>query len=238
VGKGTQAELLCDRLHACHLSTGDILRAAGDPGRCNRSPALEAALQSMREGKLVPDATILELVGERGRCLRCCGGWVLDGFPRTVAQAEALQALLDREGVGLDSVFNYELPISEIVTRLGGRRVCTECKAVYHVTRQPPKQPGICDRCGKRLRRREDDRPEAIRTRMRIYEENTGPLLEYYGKKGLLVSIPAHGNPNEIYARTWICGRSVHAGITPPEGAANAASEAGGSAPEPRAQPS
>jgi adenylate kinase len=237
VGKGTQAELLCARLGACHLSTGDILRAAGEPNRLNRSPALEAALELMRKGALVSDGIILDLVGERGRCLRCCGGFVLDGFPRTVAQAEALEKLLDREAVGLDSVFNYELPLDEIVSRLGGRRVCPECKAVYHLTRHPPKRTGICDRCGKRLRRREDDRPEAIRTRMRAYEESTKPLLDWYGQRGLLVTIPAHGTPNEIYARTWICGRSVRAGLTPPAGRPDHGSEVGDAVHAPPARP-
>jgi adenylate kinase len=233
VGKGTQAELLCARLGACHLSTGDILRAADDPSRCDRSPALQAALDLMRQGALVSDEIILNLVGERGRCLRCCGGFVLDGFPRTVAQAEALSALLEREGVALDSVFNYELPIDEVVSRLSGRRVCPECKAVYHLTRHPPRRTGICDRCGKRLRRREDDRPEAIRTRMRAYEESTKPLLDWYGSRGMLVTVPAHGTPNEIYARTWICGRAVRAGLTPPAGAAEHGAAVAGEAPAP-----
>jgi len=218
VGKGTQAELLCARLGACHLSTGDILRAADDPSRCDRSPALQAALDLMRQGALVSDEIILNLVGERGRCLRCCGGFVLDGFPRTVAQAEALSALLEREGVALDSVFNYELPIDEVVSRLSGRRVCPECKAVYHLTRHPPRRTGICDRCGKRLRRREDDRPEAIRTRMRVYAESTAPLLDWYRKRDLLVTVPAYGAPDEIYARAWSCSREAHPGTLTPTG--------------------
>ncbi|HMD61245.1 MAG TPA: nucleoside monophosphate kinase [Opitutaceae bacterium] len=209
VGKGTQAKLLCERLGACHLSTGDILRNADCQGARERSPALQAALVSMRQGALVSDELMLELVGERGRCLRCCGGFVLDGFPRTVAQAEALDSLLEREGMGLDAVFDYELPIDEIVERLGGRRICPSCKAVYHLTRQPPQKAGICDVCGTRLIRREDDRPETILTRMKAYEESTRPLLDWYRKKGLLVEVPAQGTPDEIYARAWTCGRSA-----------------------------
>jgi|CZKI01.1.fsa_nt_gi adenylate kinase len=238
VGKGTQAELLCERLGACHLSTGDILRNAKCEGTRKLTPALEAALSSMRQGALVSDETMLELVGERGRCLRCCGGFVLDGFPRTVAQAEALDALLKREGVGLDLVFDYELPTKEIVARLSGRRLCPECKAVYHLTHQPPEKAGICDVCGGRLIRREDDRPETILTRMRVYEENTRPLLEWYGRQGLLVRVPAHGTPDEIYARGWTCGRSMENGRTPPSGKAGRGSTAGGAALAPPARPS
>jgi adenylate kinase len=217
VGKGTQAELLCERLGACHLSTGDILRGAAKPDGCGLSPALRTALEGMRRGELVTDETILALVEERGRCLSCSGGFVLDGFPRTVAQAEALAKLLEREGVELDAVFNYELPIDEIVARLSGRRVCPKCKAVYHTTGQPPKREGICDRCGEGLLQREDDRPEAIHTRMLAYAESTAPLLDWYGQRGL-VTVPAYGTPDEIYARAWSCCRAVHPGIVTPAG--------------------
>jgi len=216
VGKGTQAELLCARLGACHLSTGDILRNAECQGPRERSPALQAALASMHKGELVSDEIMLELVGERGRCMRCCGGFVLDGFPRTVAQAEALDAILEREGVSLDAVFDYELPLDEVVERLGGRRVCPSCKAVYHLTRQPPQKPGICDVCGAQLIRREDDKPETILTRMRAYEATTRPLLEFYRQKGLLVTVPANGTPDEIYARAWISGHSAQASRSAP----------------------
>ena len=131
----------------------------------------------------------------------------MDGFPRTVAQAEALEGYLKREGVGLDYVFNYELPLNEIVGRLGGRRVCPGCKAVYHQTHQPPKRAGICDKCGKRLITRDDDQPETIRNRMRVYEEANRPLVEWYRGKGLLVNVPAYGTPDEIFLRTWTCAR-------------------------------
>jgi adenylate kinase len=223
VGKGTQADLLCSRLGACHLSTGDILRAAACTD-CERTPALEAALASMKAGALVSDETILELVGERGRCLRCCGGFVLDGFPRTVAQAEALSRFLEREGVALDVVFSYELPIEEIVSRLAGRRVCPKCKAVYHTVMQPPTRPGICDACGTALLQREDDKPETIRTRMRVYEESTLPLLAWYAERGLLIQVPAFGTPEQIYVRTWTCGRTAPDAFRPksPRGAAPA----------------
>jgi len=208
VGKGTQAKLLSARLGACHLSTGDILRNADCQAPRDRSPALEAALASMHKGDLVSDEIMLRLVGERGRCMRCCGGFILDGFPRTVAQAEALDVILAREGVSLDAVFDYELPTEEIVERLGGRRVCPSCKAVYHLARQPPQKPGVCDLCGAELIRRDDDKPETILVRMKAYEASTRPLLEFYAKKGLLVTVPAQGTPDEIYARAWTCGHA------------------------------
>jgi len=202
VGKGTQAELISERLGACHLSTGDIFRAAKNLNPCDRTPALEAALGYMKRGELVPDDTVLNIVRERLDCVRCRGGFLLDGFPRTVPQAEALSQLLTSENVKLDAVLSYDLPIDQIVSRLSGRRTCASCKAVFHVTSMPPKKEGVCDNCGGNLIIREDDRPEAIRVRMEAYERSTAPLIEYYRHKGLLRSIPAQGTPEEIYERT------------------------------------
>ena len=202
VGKGTQAELLCERLGTCQLSTGDIFRAAKSLPECERTPALEAALDYMRRGDLVPDTTVLDLVRERVRCLRCAGGFLLDGFPRTVAQAGALDALLHREKIKLDAVLNYDLPIEQIVSRLSGRRTCAGCKAVYHTVNRPPRVADVCDHCGGKLVQREDDRPEAVRVRMEVYEKSTKPLADYYRQRGLLVTISAEGGPEAIYERT------------------------------------
>jgi len=202
VGKGTQAELLNERLGACHLSTGDVFRAAGSHSECEQSPAMKEALGYMRRGALVPDSTVWEMVRERIACLRCCGGFILDGFPRTLVQAESLQQLLDREGLGLTAVVNYELPFSEIVARLGGRRTCEKCKAVFHVTERPPKVAGSCDRCGGKLFQREDDRPESIKVRLEAYERSTAPLIEFYSKAGLVVRVAATGSPDEIFEIT------------------------------------
>lgn len=202
VGKGTQAELLSRRLGACHLSTGDVFRAAKGLNECERSPAMNAALQFMQRGELVPDVTVLELVRERVGCLRCGGGFLLDGFPRTVAQAEAVTRLLQAEEIKLDAVVSYELPLEEIVARLSGRRTCSKCKAVFHVSTRPPRQANICDQCGGALIQREDDRPESIRVRMAAYEESTAPLADYYRRLGLLTSIAATGRPEEICERT------------------------------------
>jgi len=201
VGKGTQAELLSDRLGACHLSTGDIFRASKSLTAAERSPAMTAALEFMKRGDLVPDSTVLDIVRERVACLRCENGFLLDGFPRTVAQADALQTILANEKIKLDAVVNYELPIDEIVARISGRRTCTKCKAVFHVTAMPPKQAGICDKCGGQLTQREDDRPEAVRVRMEVYEKSTAPLAEFYQKRGLLMPVAATGSPEEIVTR-------------------------------------
>lgn len=202
VGKGTQAEMICDRLGACQLSTGDIFRAAKTLCECDRSPALNAALDFMKRGELVPDQTVLQLVRERGGCLECGGGFVLDGFPRTVAQAEALAGIFAEHRISPKAVINYELPREQIVARLSGRRTCEKCKAVFHVETRPSQTPGICDHCGGKLIQREDDRPEAVRVRMEAYEHSTAPLKDYYARRGLLINISAVGTPEDIFERT------------------------------------
>ncbi len=202
VGKGTQAELLCAATRSCHLSTGDVFRAAKGLPECRRSPAIMAAQDAMGRGELVSDETVVEMVRERARCIRCGGGFLLDGFPRTVAQAGALDGMLENESVRLDAVLSYEMPIEEIVGRLSGRRSCPGCKAVYHLTGRPPKQEGLCDHCGTALIQREDDRPESIRVRMAAYEENTRPLADYYRSRGLLIPVSAAGTPDQILQRS------------------------------------
>lgn len=204
VGKGTQAELLCERVGTCHLSTGDIFRASKCLTPEERSPALDAALDYMHRGELVPDTTVLDIVRERTRCLRCGGGFLLDGFPRTVAQAEALGDLLNRENIKLTAVLNYDLPLDKIVARLSGRRTCPGCKAVFHATARPPKVQGVCDHCGGSLYQREDDRPEAVRTRMEVYQKSTKPLIDFYQQRDVLVTVEAEGTPEEIYERTLV----------------------------------
>jgi adenylate kinase len=163
---------------------------------------MAAALDFMRRGALVPDSTVWEMVRERSACLHCGGGFILDGFPRTLSQAESLKQLMQDERIALDAVVNYELPLQEIVERLSGRRTCEKCKAVYHVTRQPSQTEGVCDRCGGRLYQREDDRPESVTVRMEAYESSTAPLIELYRHLGLLVSVAATGSPEEICERT------------------------------------
>jgi adenylate kinase len=127
---------------------------------------------------------------------------VLDGFPRPLGQAEALSQLMRNENLALSAVVNYELPVTEIVSRLSGRRICEKCKAVFHVTRQPSRAEGVCDECGGRLYQREDDRPESLKLRLEAYENSTAPLIKFYRKLGLLVPVAATGSPEEICART------------------------------------
>jgi adenylate kinase len=202
VGKGTQAELISDRLGPCQLSTGDVFRAAKTQDPSERTPALNAALDYMKRGELVPDETVIGIVRERPNCLRCPAGFLLDGFPRTAQQAEALAGMLGDLGVKLDAVLSYDLPIDQIVSRLSGRRTCGSCKAVYHVATKAPKVADVCDQCGGKLALREDDRPEAIRVRMEAYERSTAPLADYYRQRGLLISIAADGSPETIFERT------------------------------------
>ena len=193
VGKGTNAVVLSERLRACQLSTGDIFRASKSQSDCDRSPAMTAAVGYMRRGELVPDETVLALVRERSQCLRCLGGFLLDGFPRTVAQAEALQATLKELGVKLDGVLSYELPVDVILSQLSGRRVCSKCGAVYHLTNRPPKVTGVCDACGRPVIQRDDDRPELARVRLDAYDKSTAPLIDYYRDLGLLIPIDGTG---------------------------------------------
>jgi adenylate kinase len=189
-------------LHACHLSTGDVFRAAGSQNECDLSPVMREALGFMRRGELVPDSTVGDMVQERSGCLHCAGGFILDGFPRTLGQAQLLKVLMAKEGILLTAVVNYELPLEEIVARLAGRRTCEKCKAVYHVTERPPKAEGRCDRCEGKLFQRDDDRPESIRVRLEAYERSTAPLIKFYENLGLLVRVDAHGSPEEIFDRT------------------------------------
>jgi adenylate kinase len=202
IGKGTQADRLSQKLGACQLSTGDLFRAAKSIAECERSPAIKQALDYMKAGKLVPDETVVALVRERVRCLHCDGGFLLDGFPRTVAQAEALTRLLQDEKLSLDGVISYELPVDQILSRLSGRRTCDKCKAVFHIRDLPSKVEGVCDHCGGRLYQREDDRPEAIRVRLETYDKSTAPLIEYYTKQGLLIRVECGEMPQETFDRT------------------------------------
>ncbi len=210
VGKGTQAELLTERLNACHLSTGDVFRAASNRSDCDQSPAMKATLEYMRRGELVPDSTVWEMVRERSRCLLHCNGFILDGFPRTLAQAESLRELMESDQLSLSAVVNYELPVNEIVQRLSGRRTCEKCKAVFNVKERPPKVEAVCDHCGGRLFQREDDRSEAITVRLESYERSTAPLIEFYKNLGLLVPVVAKGSPDQILARTLETLEKLH----------------------------
>ncbi len=202
VGKGTQAALLSAAFGACHLSTGDIFRAARHCEREMLSPAMQTAIARMSRGELVSDEIVLQIVRERMMCFSCGGGFLLDGFPRTIAQAATLHVLLGFHGHSLDGVISYHLSEPELIARIGGRRTCPVCKAVYHAESHPPRTDGVCDTCGSKLMIREDDRPEAVHVRQQVFQENTVPLLEYYSAQDLLVQVDAHGTPEEVFART------------------------------------
>jgi len=202
VGKGTQADLLTRRVGACHLSTGDVFREAKTRNGREQTLAMAAALNFMRRGALVPDAIVWELIRERTSCLHCRSGFVLDGFPRTLAQSQALNVLLESEGLFLDAVINYEVPVAEIVARLSGRRTCESCRAIFHLTSHPPLAEGICDHCGGALTQREDDRPESVAVRLETYQRSTAPLIDFYRRRGLLINVVATGSPQSVFERT------------------------------------
>ncbi|HPO12558.1 MAG TPA: nucleoside monophosphate kinase [Candidatus Hydrogenedentes bacterium] len=202
VGKGTQAEYISAKLGAVQLSTGDVFRAAKGKDESALSPAMQEAMKVMKAGKLVSDDTVIDLVRERTGCLTSGYGFMLDGFPRTVHQAEELDKMLATLGIKLHGVLNYTLPMDEVVKRLSGRRTCKQCKGTAHMIFNPPKKEGVCDKCGGELFQRDDDQPASIRVRLQAYEESTAPLANYYEKKGLLINISAAGTPKEIFADT------------------------------------
>lgn len=202
IGKSRQAEMLCAGLGLCHLATNDILQAAKSLPQDEQTPGIRAVLEQTQSGQVVSDSGLLQLIHERQRCLRCKGGFLLDGFPGTVDQAVALDDLLHRDSLRLDAVLNYTLPTAVLVRRLAARRTCQECNAAFHLTDQPPKVTDVCDYCGGILVQREDDLPETIRARIAAYEHDTRPLIEYYLHCGLIRTISADGPPHRVFSRT------------------------------------
>ena len=196
-GKGTQAKLLQERFKACQVSTGDILRKAV----AEQTPLGKQAAQYINQGALVPDPLIVNLVAERLQDKDCEKGFILDGFPRTISQAESLDEILTRMGLTLDRVLSVQVPHTVIVQRLAGRRTCKGCGALYHLTLDPPDKEGICDRCGGELYQRDDDREETITARLKVYETQTAPLMNYYRERGLLRDIDGVGKVDEIRSR-------------------------------------
>lgn len=181
-GKGTQAEILSRMLSIPHISTGDIFR---ENIRNGTKLGLKAK-SFMDKGLLVPDELTVNIVKERIREDDCKNGFLLDGFPRTINQAESLDAVLDSLGTKLDAVINLEVTDDVIVKRMAGRRICTNCGKSYHIVNLPPKVEGICDSCGSKLILRDDDKEETVLERLRVYKEKTMPLIDYYEKKGIL----------------------------------------------------
>lgn len=196
-GKGTQAKRLAERLGFVHLSTGDILREAVKEG----TPLGLEAKKYIEEGKLVPDEVVIGIVKERLGAPDCEKGVIFDGFPRTLAQAEALDRILDELGRQLERVVEIEVSEDEVLRRLTGRRTCRNCGAMYHVIFEPPKVEGVCDKCGGPLYQREDDKEEVIRERLRVYRKDTEPLVSYYERKGILVKVEGEGPIEEVRQR-------------------------------------
>ncbi len=196
-GKGTQAKLLEEEFSACQISTGDILRKAV----AERTPLGREASEYINRGALVPDSVIVDLVAERLKEKDCEKGFILDGFPRTIPQAASLDAILNQSGIRLSAVLSVRVPHNVIIERLAGRRTCRECGALSHVVFTPPKKEGVCDRCGGALYQRDDDREETIANRLKVYEDQTAPLVDYYQGQGVLREIDGVGDVDEIRAR-------------------------------------
>jgi adenylate kinase len=194
-GKGTQAQRMGERYHIPQISTGDILRAAVK----GSTPLGTKAKGFMDQGQLVPDDIVIGIIEERLKAKDCHPGFILDGFPRTIPQAEALEPILTKIGKKIDHVINIEVESEELVRRLTGRRTCKNCGAMFHLLFQPPKKEGICDRCGGPLYQRADDNEETIRTRLKEYEKQTTPLVEYYQGQKALRSIQGMGGPDQIF---------------------------------------
>jgi len=196
-GKGTQAQMIVERYHIPQISTGDILRRAVKEG----TPLGKKAKSFMEQGQLVSDEVVIGIIDERLKASDCNPGFILDGFPRTIAQAEALQPILTRMGKSIDHVISIEVDPEELVRRLTGRRTCKKCGAMFHILFSRPKVEGICDRCGGTLYQREDDKEETIRIRLNEYRKETAPLIEYYQVKNYLRSIQGVGGQEEIFKR-------------------------------------
>jgi adenylate kinase len=193
-GKGTQARELAREWGVPQVATGDMLREAMTAG----TPLGRAAKQYYDRGELVPDDVILKMVAERFGQPDAAQGFILDGFPRTIAQAEGLAAMLDRLGHNVDSVIYFDVSEPELVRRLTGRRLCRACQTPFHVVSAPPKRAGVCDKCGGELYQRVDDSEATVRNRLEVYERQTVPLLDYYRKRGLLRMVSGEGAIDKI----------------------------------------
>ncbi len=193
-GKGTQAKKLSKEMGLLHISTGDLLREAVKNG----TPLGKKAKEYMDKGELVPDEVVISLIEE---VMPKDGGFILDGFPRTVPQAIALEEMLKKYGRDVDKVVLFEISEEVVVDRLSGRLTCSVCGAVYHIRYNPPKQEGICDLCGGKLIQREDDKEEVVRRRFKVYREQTAPLIEFYEKRHKLIRLDATKDVEEVHSR-------------------------------------
>lgn len=195
-GKGTQAKKIAEKYGIPHISTGDIFRA----NIKNGTELGKKAKTYMDQGLLVPDELVVDLVVDRVKQDDCSNGYVLDGFPRTIPQAEALDKALAAMGEAMDYAINVEVPDENIVRRMSGRRACVDCGATYHIVYAPTKEENICDNCHGELILREDDKPETVQKRLNVYHEQTQPLIDYYTEKNILVEVDGTVDIDEVFA--------------------------------------
>lgn len=202
-GKGTQAKKIADKYQIPHISTGDIFRA----NIKNGTELGKKAKTYMDQGLLVPDELVVDLVVDRLAQDDCKNGCVLDGFPRTIPQAESLDEALAAKGEAIDYAIDVDVPDENIISRMSGRRACVACGATYHIVHIPTKVEGVCDRCGEKLILRDDDKPETVKKRLTVYHEQTQPLIDYYTKKNVLKSVDGTKDMEEVFrAITEILG--------------------------------
>ena len=194
-GKGTQAKRIAAKYGIPHVSTGDIFRATIKGG----TELGKKAKEYMDQGKLVPDEITIGMLLDRIHEEDCKDGYVLDGFPRTIPQAESLTKALEEMGESIDYAINVDVPDSAIVSRMGGRRACVNCGATYHVEFNPPKKEGVCDVCGEKLILRDDDKPETVQNRLTVYHEQTQPLIDYYKKAGVLAEVDGTQDMDKVF---------------------------------------
>ncbi|MDE5908545.1 MAG: adenylate kinase [Lachnospiraceae bacterium] len=195
-GKGTQAKMIADKYHVPHISTGDIFRA-------NIKNGTELGMEAkkyMDQGLLVPDELTVKILLDRVAKNDCENGYVLDGFPRTIPQAEVLDKALAEINDKIDFAINVDVPDENIIRRMGGRRACLSCGATYHVEHIPPKKEGICDACGKELVLRDDDKPETVGNRLDVYHKQTQPLIDFYNAKGILKTVDGTADMKDVFA--------------------------------------
>ncbi|MCC2825781.1 adenylate kinase [Laedolimicola ammoniilytica] len=194
-GKGTQAMKIAEKYQIPHISTGDIFRANIKEG----TELGKKAKSYMDQGQLVPDELTLELIMDRFQNPDCANGYVLDGFPRTIPQAEALTEALAKKGETIDYAINVEVPDENIINRMGGRRACLACGSTYHIVYAPTRVEGICDRCGEKLVLRDDDKPETVKNRLNVYHNQTQPLIEYYTRQGKLAEVDGTQSMEDVF---------------------------------------
>ncbi len=194
-GKGTQAKKIADKYQIPHISTGDIFRANIKEG----TELGKKAKSYMDQGQLVPDELTMELIMDRFQNPDCKNGYVLDGFPRTIPQAEALTEALAKKGDTIDYAINVEVPDENIINRMGGRRACLACGSTYHIVYAPTRVEGICDRCGEKLVLRDDDKPETVKNRLNVYHNQTQPLIEYYTRQGKLAEVDGTQSMEDVF---------------------------------------